>query len=60
METYKVELVDEIKSSSPHSAVRNTLFRIFEEEIAAKVTNLSTGEVVYIECQSGQVINSDE
>ena len=36
--TYKVEFINEVKSSSPATATRNTLHRIFREEIEAKVT----------------------
>ncbi len=55
--TYKVEFINEVKSSSPATATRNTLHRIFREEIEAKVTILSTGEVHYVRCEAGEVID---
>jgi hypothetical protein len=55
--TYQVEFTDEVKTSSPLTATRNTLNRLFREEIEAKVTTLSTGEVNYVRCARGEVID---
>jgi hypothetical protein len=48
--TYLIEIDDQVLASSPEEALGNTLLRFAEEETVARVTNLNTGEVVYMEC----------
>ena len=51
--SYSVEITDEVEAESPQEALRYMLERLRHEETAAKVTHLETGEVLYIECQTG-------
>ena len=54
--TYKVTVTDDIKESTPQRALSCFLARLRDEETEAKVVKLSTNEVVFIECQSGEAM----
>ena len=51
--TYLVEITEEPPAESHEQALRYTLFRLLDEEMAAKVTKIKTGEVKWLECQTG-------
>ena len=50
--TYRVEITDELESSSPERALSVVLYRLEKEETEAVVTEIATGEEVHLECQS--------
>ena len=56
-ETYQVQVIDEIKASSPQAALRVFLSRLRDEEASACVEHLQSGEKYFIECQTGEVMS---
>ena len=50
--TYRVEITDEVESSSPERALSVVLYRLEKEETEAVVTEVASGEAVHLECQS--------
>ena len=46
--TYQVEIIDEVKASSPGAALQCFLSRIQEEETLAHVEHLKSGERYYV------------
>jgi hypothetical protein len=57
METYQVQIIDEIQASSPETALRVFLNRFRDEETSACVEHLQSGEKYFIECQTGEVLS---
>ena len=56
-ETYQVQVIDEIKASSPQTALRVFLSRLRDEETSACVEHIQSGEKYFIECQTGEVLS---
>ena len=50
---YLIEITEEVSATDPKSALQDTLHLLHNEETVAKVTHLQTGNVFYIECQTG-------
>jgi len=54
---YQIQIIDEIKASSPRHALRVFLSRLRDEETAACVEHLQSGEKYVIECQTGECLS---
>lgn len=57
MPQFKVEIVVECEADSAADALYDAIDRFVNEETVARVTQLSTGEEVWIECQSGEIVD---
>ena len=49
-----IQTNEEIKASSPETALRVFLSRLRDEETMASVEHLQSGEKYFIECQTGE------
>tara|TARA_B100000131_G_scaffold45449_3_gene40646 strand:- start:234 stop:431 length:198 start_codon:yes stop_codon:yes gene_type:complete len=56
--SYSVEITDELEAESPKEALRDMLERLRSEETVAVVTQLETGEIFHIECQTGEDLST--
>ena len=60
MKHFRVTIQDELSSRSPLEALVETVERIKNEETAARVECLTTGEVIYFEIHTGKRLDFEE
>ena len=56
IKTYRIEIIEEIKATSPGEALRGFLDRLENEETEASVEHIATGTKYLLECQTGKKI----